>query len=65
MTPRPMRDPCCKDLEHLRDLLQMRIRILVGDGAVVHSNTRIRLEVLRSVLSELDNLEERRTGSQY
>jgi hypothetical protein len=65
MTPRPMRDPCCKDLEYLRDMLQMRIRILVGDGVTVHSNTRIRLEVLRSILSELDTLEERRTGQQY
>ena len=59
---RDKRDPCCKDMEYLRELLQMRIRILVGDGGTLPAYTRIRLEVLRSVLSEMDGLEERRRG---
>jgi hypothetical protein len=54
-------DDCCRDLKYLRELLQLRIRVLVGDGKITPPpHTRVRLEVLRSVVEELNVLLEKR-----
>ena len=54
-------ESCCRDLKYLRELIQLRMRVLIGDEhAKPPPHTMVRLEVLRSVLLELDTLAERR-----
>jgi hypothetical protein len=57
-------ESCCRDLKYLRELIQLRMRVLIGDREESRTDlpphTMVRLEVLRSVLQELDTLAERR-----
>ena len=60
----PAEESCCRDLKYLRELIQLRMRVLIGDREERRNDlpphTMVRLEVLRSVLQELDTLAERR-----
>ena len=53
-----MQKKCCEDLDLLRDLLQLRIRVLVNgvDVKIMNPCTRARLETLRSVLKEVERM---------
>ena len=53
-----MQKKCCEDLDLLRDLLQLRIRVLTHDidASTMNAITRARLETLRSVLKEVDRM---------
>ena len=57
-TPRSDKN-CCDGLNLLRELTAVRLRALVEtttDGVPICPATRARMEVLRSVLKEIDNI---------